>query len=224
MYANKRSGRRSSDEAVHQVLLRVAAEHDGELRDHVDDVAELAEAVGRELGLDAADAARGPPRRRAARHRQGRDPRRDPARPARARRRASGSTCASTRSSASASSPPRPSCTAVANDRPLQPRALRRRRLPRRARGGGDPARRPDRRRLRHLRRDRHRPRLPRRPHPRGGARRAPALRRHAVRPRVVTAAFAALERLDQRELKACERGVSAVCGRCERPAPMLGP
>ena len=32
------------------------AEHDGELRDHVDDVAELAEAVGRELGLDADDA------------------------------------------------------------------------------------------------------------------------------------------------------------------------
>ena len=43
MYANKRRGRRSSDEAVHQVLLRVAAEHDGELRDHVDDVADLVE-------------------------------------------------------------------------------------------------------------------------------------------------------------------------------------
>ena len=43
----------SSDEAVHQVLLRVAAEHDGDLRDHVDDVADLAELVGRELGLAA---------------------------------------------------------------------------------------------------------------------------------------------------------------------------
>jgi two-component system cell cycle response regulator len=52
MYAHKRSGRLSSDELVHRVLLHVAAEHDGELRDHVDDVAELAEAVGRELGLD----------------------------------------------------------------------------------------------------------------------------------------------------------------------------
>src|SRR3954468_9381018 len=52
MYANKRSGRPTSDELVHRVLLHVAAEHDGELRDHVDDVAELAEAVGRELGLD----------------------------------------------------------------------------------------------------------------------------------------------------------------------------
>ena len=49
MYANKRGGRRSSGETVHQVLLRVAAEHDGELRDHVDDVAELVERVGREL-------------------------------------------------------------------------------------------------------------------------------------------------------------------------------
>jgi len=52
MYAHKRGGRPSSDELVHRVLLHVAAEHDGELRDHVDDVAELAEAVARELGLD----------------------------------------------------------------------------------------------------------------------------------------------------------------------------
>jgi diguanylate cyclase (GGDEF)-like protein len=52
MYADKHGGRRTSDETVHQVLLRVAAEHDGELREHVDDVAELADAVGRKLGLD----------------------------------------------------------------------------------------------------------------------------------------------------------------------------
>ncbi len=52
MYAHKRSGRPSSDELVHRVLLHVAAEHDVELRDHVDDVAELADAVGRELGLE----------------------------------------------------------------------------------------------------------------------------------------------------------------------------
>ena len=55
MYANKRRGRRSSDEAVHQVLLRVAAEHDGELHEHVEDVADLVGAVGRELGLDDAE-------------------------------------------------------------------------------------------------------------------------------------------------------------------------
>ena len=51
MYTAKRGGRRSNDEAVHQVLLRVAAEHDGELRDHVDEVADFAELVGRALGL-----------------------------------------------------------------------------------------------------------------------------------------------------------------------------
>jgi two-component system, cell cycle response regulator len=55
MYAAKRSGRRTNDEAVHQVLLRVAAEHDGELRDHVDEVADFAELVGRELGLGDAE-------------------------------------------------------------------------------------------------------------------------------------------------------------------------
>ena len=53
MYARKRRSRRANDETVHQVLLRVAAEHDGELREHVDDVAELVEAVGHELGLSA---------------------------------------------------------------------------------------------------------------------------------------------------------------------------
>jgi len=51
MYANKRGGRRSADETVHQVLLRVAAEHDGALRDHVDEVADLVEAVAVSLGL-----------------------------------------------------------------------------------------------------------------------------------------------------------------------------
>ncbi|MBE2315721.1 diguanylate cyclase [Solirubrobacter sp. CPCC 204708] len=55
MYAAKGRGRRTADEAVHHVLLRVAAEHDGDLREHVDDVAQLAEAVGEQLGLDSAD-------------------------------------------------------------------------------------------------------------------------------------------------------------------------
>src|SRR3954452_10203235 len=57
MYANKGRGRRSSEETVHQVLLSVVGEHDGALRDHVDDVADLAERVSRELGLDDADVA-----------------------------------------------------------------------------------------------------------------------------------------------------------------------
>jgi HD-GYP domain-containing protein (c-di-GMP phosphodiesterase class II) len=51
MYADKRSGRRSTDETVHQVLLRVAAEHDGGLSEHVNDVAEMVATVGRGLGL-----------------------------------------------------------------------------------------------------------------------------------------------------------------------------
>jgi diguanylate cyclase (GGDEF)-like protein len=55
MYANKRSGRRSHDEVVHQVLLAVAAEHDGDLHEHVEDVADLVGAVGRELGLGEAE-------------------------------------------------------------------------------------------------------------------------------------------------------------------------
>src|SRR3954464_7648633 len=57
MYANKGKGRRSSEETVHQVLLSVVGEHDGALRDHVDDVAGLAEQVSRELGLDDTDVA-----------------------------------------------------------------------------------------------------------------------------------------------------------------------
>jgi diguanylate cyclase (GGDEF)-like protein len=57
MCANKRGGRRTSEETVHQVLLSVVGEHDGALRDHVDDVARLAEQVGRRLGLDDGDVA-----------------------------------------------------------------------------------------------------------------------------------------------------------------------
>jgi two-component system cell cycle response regulator len=57
MYANKRGGRQSNEETVHQVLLSVVGEHDGALRDHVDDVARMAELVGRRLGLDDAEVA-----------------------------------------------------------------------------------------------------------------------------------------------------------------------
>jgi diguanylate cyclase (GGDEF)-like protein/putative nucleotidyltransferase with HDIG domain len=52
MYAHKRTGRRSPAESIHQVLMSVVGEHDGSLRDHVDSVTELAERVGRRLGLD----------------------------------------------------------------------------------------------------------------------------------------------------------------------------
>jgi diguanylate cyclase (GGDEF)-like protein len=57
MYANKRGGRPTSEETIHQVLLKVVGEHDGALRDHVDDVADLAEQVSRTLGFDDVEAA-----------------------------------------------------------------------------------------------------------------------------------------------------------------------
>jgi diguanylate cyclase (GGDEF)-like protein/putative nucleotidyltransferase with HDIG domain len=55
MYAHKRGGRATSEETVHQVLLRVVGEHDGDLRDHVHDVARLAEEVAGQLGLTDVD-------------------------------------------------------------------------------------------------------------------------------------------------------------------------
>jgi two-component system cell cycle response regulator len=55
MYADKRGGRRSSEETVHQVLLRVVGEHDGALLHHLDDVARLADLVGHELGLSRSE-------------------------------------------------------------------------------------------------------------------------------------------------------------------------
>ncbi len=66
MYAHKRGDRPSHEETIHQVLLSVVGEHDGALRHHVDDVADLAERVSRELGLD--DTAAAHVRRAAALH------------------------------------------------------------------------------------------------------------------------------------------------------------
>jgi two-component system, cell cycle response regulator len=57
MYADKHGGRQTREEMVHQVLLRVLGEHDGALRDHVDDVALLAERVAERLGLDPREVA-----------------------------------------------------------------------------------------------------------------------------------------------------------------------
>ncbi|HWT24721.1 MAG TPA: HD domain-containing phosphohydrolase, partial [Solirubrobacteraceae bacterium] len=55
LYVDKRGGRQSTDETIHRVLLRVVAEHDGELREHVADVARLAERVARHAGLTDAE-------------------------------------------------------------------------------------------------------------------------------------------------------------------------
>ena len=85
MYAHKRGGRPTREESIHNVLMSVVGEHDRALRDHVGDVAELAERVARHLGLDPGPRRPRAPRGRAARHRQGGDPRRDPPRAARAR-------------------------------------------------------------------------------------------------------------------------------------------
>ena len=55
LYENKRSRRAGTAESVHRVLMGVVGEHDGELHHHVVGVARLAERVGREMGLGAAD-------------------------------------------------------------------------------------------------------------------------------------------------------------------------
>ena len=148
------------------------------------DVADLAEATARRLGLAADAVERGPPRRRAARRRQGRRPGRDPrqARPARRgrvgvhppphadrradHRRRAGADAASPRSCAPATS------------------AGTARGYPDGLAGEDDPARRAHRRRRRRLRRDDRRAPVPHAAHARRGARRAAPLRRHAVRPR----------------------------------------
>jgi two-component system, cell cycle response regulator len=51
MYADKASARRSADEQSRDVLLKALEEHHPDLGDHVHDVGQLAEVVGRELGL-----------------------------------------------------------------------------------------------------------------------------------------------------------------------------
>ena len=105
----------------------------------------------------AADA---PLRRRLPRHRQARDLARDPqqARPAdRGRADRDRAAHRDRRADPRADRVPRPDPAA----RPQRPRALGRRRLPRRPRRRGDPARRPHPLRLRRLRRDDHRPSLP---------------------------------------------------------------
>ena len=55
LYENKRGRRATTAESVHRVLMGVVGERDGELHEHVVGVARLAERVGRELGLGAAD-------------------------------------------------------------------------------------------------------------------------------------------------------------------------
>src|SRR5215213_1066863 len=51
MYADKAGARRSADEQSRDVLLKALEEHHPDLGDHVHDVGQLAEVVGRKLGL-----------------------------------------------------------------------------------------------------------------------------------------------------------------------------
>ena len=107
MYAQKHSGRATAGRQSSDVLLRALAERHPDLGDHLDGVAELAEAVGERLGHRGRGARAAAPRRRAARHRQGRDPRRDHHQARPAERRGVGVHAPPHASSASASSPPR---------------------------------------------------------------------------------------------------------------------
>ena len=116
-------------------------------------VGRLAAEIGRAAGLDAESLDVVDPRGRAPRHRQDRDPRPRPAQARPARRRRVGA-------DADPHHDRRADPRRGAGDGPVaplvrsQPRALGRRRLPRRARGRGDPARLADHLRLRRLRGD----------------------------------------------------------------------
>ncbi len=106
MYAHKRGGRPTPVESIHNVLMSVVGEHDRALRDHVGDVADLAERVVRHLRLSDDHIAH--VRRAAELHDIGKVAIRTTSFTPRARSsRRSGSTCASTPSSARASSPRR---------------------------------------------------------------------------------------------------------------------
>ena len=152
MYERKASPSAASRQST-DVLLKVLSERDSELRDHLSSVSGLAERIAERLGLgargDQADLARG----QAPRRRQDRDPRRDPqqARPPRPGR-------VGLHAAPHGDRRAHHSRRAVARPfrRPgaLEPRALRRHRLPRRAGRRCDPARRGHHRRLRRLRRD----------------------------------------------------------------------
>ena len=85
LYANKRSsGRSDLRSEVKDVLLQVLAEQNGNLVDHLGQVAALAWSTAVRLELSTRASRTRTARRRAARHRQGGDPRLDPrqARPA----------------------------------------------------------------------------------------------------------------------------------------------
>ena len=182
MYADKRAGRATAAQQCKDVLVSAVAERNPELGAHGHDVAELAGGRGNGV-LAAARRDRGDPSGgRAPRRRQGGDPGCDPPETGCARRERVG-VHAAPYPDRRADHCHRAGSRARGPVGPLEPRELRRERVPGRARAQGDTARRADHRGLRRLRRDDHRPSLPRRHgRARRGCRAAP-VRRDSVRP-----------------------------------------
>ena len=181
MYLHKQRNRPSGHQQTAEVLLSALDERDSLLAHHLADVADLAEAVSRRLNVPAAAGPDDPPGGRAARRRQARDSRGDPH-----QARAADSGRVGVRA------PPHPhrradprlrgGAEAGRRDRPLEPRALGRRRLPGSAAGRGDPAGGADHRSLQRLRGDDVDAPVRVDPVPPGGDPRARPLRGDAVR------------------------------------------
>ena len=182
LYAHKELLAEIRRGTAHEPLLRTLAEREPELRAHVADVSSLAVRVGEQLGLAPDELEE--LRLAAELHDVGKlaipDAVLQKAGAARSDRMGLHPLAHADR----AADPQRgPGAAAGRRDRPLDARELGRHRLSRRPRRRGDPARGADHRRLRRVLRDHERPAVPRRAHAGGGGRRAPALRRPAVRP-----------------------------------------
>ena len=183
MYAQKNAGRMSASRQSKDVLLRALAERNPQLRSHLGDVADLAEATALHLQLSHDEVEQ--VRHAAELHDVGKVAVPDAilTKPgpldedewAFIRRH----TIIGERIIGAA-----PALTARRRARPPQPRALGRRRLPRRAGRGEHPARRAHRRGRRRVRRDDQPAPVLAPAHAGGRAGGARALRRHAVRPR----------------------------------------
>ena len=124
LYEAKQSGRRSPSRQSTDVLLQALRERDPDLGSHLHDVGGLTAARCQAASGSTVDEHRcDPPRRRAARHRQGRDPRRDPLQGGTARPGRVGNRPSAPARSASESSPRRLR-SAGREARPLEPRAI----------------------------------------------------------------------------------------------------
>jgi diguanylate cyclase (GGDEF)-like protein len=181
MYAQKASPSSASRQST-DVLLEVLSERDSELRSHLSTVSGLAERIAERLGLDAPEIKLISLRGEAPRRGQDGDPRRDPQQAGPARSGGVG-VHAQPHGDRRADHPRGTVARAERRPRSLEPRAVRRHGLPRRAGRRRDPARRQHHRRLRRLRRDGVAAPVSRRHVTCRRRCRATPLRRHAVRP-----------------------------------------